>query len=66
MYTIDQLRIFRSVVNTGSFNKAAEHAYMTPSAVMKKVNALEEQVGVKLFIRTYRGQKLTKAGESVL
>lgn len=63
MYTIDQLRIFRSVVNTGSFNKAAEHAYMTPSAVMKKVNALEEQVGVKLFERTYRGQKLTKAGE---
>ena len=63
MYTIDQLRIFRSVVDTGSFNKAAEHAYMTPSAVMKKINALEEQVGVKLFIRTYRGQKLTKAGE---
>lgn len=63
MYTIDQLRIFRSVVNTGSFNKAAEQAYMTPSAVMKKINALEEQIGVKLFIRTYRGQKLTKAGE---
>ena len=38
MYTLAQLDIFVRVAKTGSFNKAAEEAYITPSAVMKHIN----------------------------
>lgn len=38
---------------------------MTPAAVMKQFNALEDQLGVKLAERTYRGIKLTEAGEVI-
>lgn len=63
MYTINQLEMFRLVAETGSFNKAAEKAYVTPNAVMKHINNLEEELGTTLFTRTYRGQTLTGSGE---
>lgn len=63
MYTINQLEVFRLVAETGSFNKAAEKAYVTPNAVMKHINNLEEELGITLFNRTFRGQNLTEAGE---
>lgn len=65
MYTLAQLDIFVRVAKTGSFNKAAEEAYITPSAVMKHINNLEKEVGASLFLRTYRGQRLTKIGEQL-
>ena len=36
-------------------------AYVTPTAVIKQINLLEESLGVKLFDRTHRGLTLTKA-----
>ena len=62
MYTLNQLEIFKLVAELGSFNMAAEKAYMTPSAVMKNINVLEKEVGIRLFSRTHRGQQLTYAG----
>ncbi len=60
-----QLETFLRVADAGSFNKAAEASYITPTAVIKQINLLEAGIGVKLFERTHRGLKLTKAGESL-
>lgn len=60
-----QLETFLRVADAGSFNKAAEQAYITPTAVIKQINLLEEELDLKLFERTHRGLKLTKAGSSL-
>ncbi len=61
-----RLETFIRVAESGSFNKAAESGNITSTAVIKQMNLLEDEVGVKLFDRTHRGLKLTKAGESFL
>lgn len=60
-----QLETFLRVADAGSFNKAAEESYITPTAVIKQINLLESELGVKLFERTHRGLHLTKAGKSL-
>lgn len=60
-----QLETFLRVADAGSFNKAAEEAYITATAVIKQINLLEDALGVKLFERTHRGLILTKAGKSL-
>lgn len=60
-----QLETFLRVADAGSFNKAAEASYITPTAVIKQINLLEDSLDVKLFDRTHRGLTLTKAGESL-
>ena len=60
-----QLETFLRVADAGSFNKAAEEAFITPTAVIKQINSLEDSLGVKLFDRTHRGLTLTKAGRSL-
>lgn len=44
-----QLVTFIHVADAGSFNKAAEQSYITPTAVIKQINLLEDNLGVKLF-----------------
>lgn len=60
-----QLDTFIKVADAGSFNKAAEDSFITPTAVIKQMNLLERSLDVKLFERTHRGLKLTKAGQSL-
>lgn len=60
-----QLETFLRVADAGSFNRAAEEAFITPTAVIKQINLLEDTLGVKLFLRTHRGLTLTKAGQSL-
>ncbi len=61
-----KLGTFIKVAECGSFTKAAEELYITPTAVMKQVNALEKQLEAVLFDRTNHGLRITKAGESFL
>ena len=60
-----KLKTFICVADAGSFNKAAEKLYITPTAVIKQINLLENELGVKLFERTHRGLHLTKSGISL-
>ncbi|WP_300120397.1 LysR family transcriptional regulator [uncultured Enterococcus sp.] len=53
---------FLQVAQSGSFSKAAQKLFVSPVSVMKQMNNLEEELELKLFIRTNRGIKLTKAG----
>lgn len=64
--SLDQLRIFVSIVEHGSFAAAARQLNRTQSSVTYAVQKLEEQTGLELFDRdTYR-PSLTKAGQSLL
>jgi len=60
-----QLETFIRVADAGSFSKAAEQAFITPTAVIKQINLLEADLGVQLFDRSHRGLTLTKAGKSL-
>ena len=60
-----QLETFLRAADAGSFNKAAEESFITPTAVIKQINLLEKSLNVKLFDRTHRGLILTKAGKSL-
>ena len=54
-----------TVADCGSFLKASEKLYISPTAIMKQINQLESHIGLPLFVRTSKGVVLTQAGESV-
>ena len=39
-----QLTVFVCVADSGSFTKAAESLYISPTAVMKQINSLESHL----------------------
>ena len=61
-----QIETFISVAESGSFSKTAEACFISPTAVMKQINALETRLGITLFDRTNHGLQLTEAGKSFL
>ncbi|MFT3746009.1 MAG: LysR family transcriptional regulator [Pyrinomonadaceae bacterium] len=61
-----QLRTFCEIAETLNFTKASEKLHLTQSAVSHQIKALEEELGVPLFIRAKRGVLLTDAGKVAL
>jgi len=61
-----QLRTFCEIADTLNFTKASENLNLTQSAVSHQIRALEEELGVPLFIRAKRGVVLTDAGKLAL
>lgn len=59
-----QLETFLQVADAGSFSKAGEALFISPTAVMKQINLLERALDVSLFHRSPRGLTLTNAGKS--
>ncbi|MFJ2482683.1 LysR family transcriptional regulator [Pseudomonas sp. NPDC087598] len=65
--TLDQLRVFLTVVDVGSFAGAARKLHRATSVVSYSIANLEMQLGVSLFDRqTTRKPQLTEAGRTVL
>lgn len=60
-----QLTVFVCVADCGSFTKAAEALFLSPTAVMKQINALEKHLNLKLLLRSAHGVHLTPAGEVI-
>ena len=60
------LDTFIAVADCGSFTRAAGKLFISPTAVMKQMNALEAQLDLKLTERTPSGIRLTKAGACLL
>ena len=60
------LDTFIIVANTGSFSSAAQHLYISRSAVVQQINLLEKKLNLRLFIRTTHGISLTDAGKEFL
>ena len=61
----DKMRIFHCAAEAGSFTHAADRLGMSQSAISRQVSALEDDLGLKLFIRHARGLVLTEAGEQL-
>ena len=59
------LKTFVCVADRGSFAKAAEVLFISPTAVMKQINALEGHLDLKLLERTPQGVHLTSGGEII-
>ncbi len=55
---------FEAAARTSSFTRAAEELNLTQSAVSRQIKALEEQIGVALFMRERQKVNLTLAGET--
>lgn len=56
---------FLEVSRCLSFTAAAENLYMTQQAVTKQIAALEQDLGITLFVRSTRSVALTPAGQSL-
>jgi DNA-binding transcriptional LysR family regulator len=56
------LAVFVRVVDTQGFSSAARAMGLTKSAISKRINRLEKQLGLRLLQRTTRAMSLTEAG----
>lgn len=57
------LRCFRAVAEELHFARAAEKIHIEQSPLSRAIKELEEELGVRLFERTTRSTRLTRAGE---
>jgi DNA-binding transcriptional LysR family regulator len=64
--TLDQIQIFLTVFDEGSFSKAARKLNRAQSAITYGIQKLEAQVGLPLFDRTAYRAALTEAGRALL
>ncbi|MFQ6804734.1 MAG: LysR family transcriptional regulator [Lachnospiraceae bacterium] len=60
---IKQIKYFQAVVRCKSFTEAAEECFISQSAISQQIQALEQELGVKLLNRGNRKFSLTPAGE---
>lgn len=60
---LQQLLYFVTIVEFGSFSKAARELKMTQPPLTAQMKALEKELGVQLLERSPKGVTLTKAGE---
>ena len=63
---LNQLRYFVSVAEAGNFTKAAANHFISQTAITQQIQALEENIGAKLFNRNSRPVSLTPAGKVFL
>lgn len=63
---INLARTFLEIVETRSFQRAAERLHVTQTSVSARVRTLEELLRRKLFVRNKAGAALTAAGERFL
>ena len=64
--TLDQIQILLTVVDEGSFSRAAKKLNRAQSAVTYGIQKLEAQIGIPLFDRTAYRPALTEAGRTLL
>ena len=60
------MRAFEAVARNLNFRAAAEEMALTQSAVSRQIQALEEEIGVALFLRHTRAVELTSAGSDLI
>jgi len=57
------LRGFEAAARHLNFTRAADELFITQSAVSRQIKALEDRLGVSLFLRQPKGLRLTQQGE---
>lgn len=59
----DYYRVFYETARFQSFSAAAEHLYISQSAISQCIRQLEKDLQVQLFVRTRKGVSLTNEGQ---
>ncbi len=59
---LDLIKGFEAAARLSSVTLAAGELFLTQSAVSRQIKALEEHLGVALFVRQHRGLELTEPG----
>ncbi|MGR3493649.1 LysR family transcriptional regulator [Citreimonas sp.] len=62
MEWLKAVKVFESVVHSGSLSAAGRHQGLSPASVSRHINDLENALGVRLLNRTSRRLSLTEAG----
>ena len=60
--TFNQIKYFVTVAECLSFTEAAKCLFITQPALSRQINAMEEELGTRLFIREKKRLKLTPGG----
>ncbi|MDB5593619.1 MAG: hypothetical protein JWM36_580 [Hyphomicrobiales bacterium] len=63
--TLDQLRIFLAVADTGSFSAAARRLGRVQSAISQSMQGLESTLGTPVFDRSGKTPRLNEAGHAI-
>ncbi len=58
--------LLQALADCKNITKAAEKLYITQSALSKRIQALEEELGARLLLRSRQGVRFTPEGETVL
>lgn len=64
-WQLSKLYTFEVAARHQSFALAAEELSLSPSAVSHRINQLEEELGIQLFVRSHRKVELTHEGKRV-
>ena len=65
-YDLPDLQAFVAVAERNSFRQAANDLFISQPALSRRIDKLEEALGVKLFERTTRRVQLTNVGQAFL
>ena len=63
---LSDLNIFRTVVESGGITRAAEKLHRVQSNITTRISQLEDDLGVKLFVREGKKMRLSPAGRTLL
>ncbi len=63
---LNRIDVFLAIYKQGSMRAAAKYLQIKPPAISQQLTALEQDLGVKLFIRTTRSLRLTEHGKLFL
>jgi DNA-binding transcriptional LysR family regulator len=64
--SLNQLRYFCELANTGNFGRAADRLHMSQPPLSRQIASLEQDLGTALFVRSPKGVALTAAGRQFL
>ena len=63
---LESLRCFVAAAQTHNFRKAAKLVYLSPGAFSERIQRLEQQLGISLFVRSTRHVALSVEGSRLL
>ena len=66
MKHLTTFRVIDAIARTGSIRGAADYLALTPSAVQRRLQSYEAEIGFNIFDRNPQGVDLNSAGELVI
>lgn len=64
--TLQQLKYMIEIVNSGSMSEAAKRLFISQPSLSSSVKELENEIGIKIFLRTNKGITLSTDGTEFL